>query len=85
MVGQEDGIVMAAKTITPAATWGKGGSKPGRNQTDYLKYTTAWCLRQLVKIALPYIAAIITSTRFTARKSCFLDRLLMLAEGGGDD
>jgi hypothetical protein len=58
---------------------------PGQDRTDYLKNTTAWCLRQAVKITLPYIACAITSTRFTARKSCFLDRLMVMAEGGGDD
>jgi hypothetical protein len=61
------------------------GSEPGQGKTDYLNDTTAWCFRQLVKIALPWIAAIITSTRFTARKSLFLDKLMVLAEGGGDD
>jgi hypothetical protein len=58
---------------------------PGQKMVDCLKNTTAWCLRQAVKIALPWIAAVITSTRFTARKSCFLDRLLVMAEGGSDD
>ncbi|MCF8077153.1 MAG: hypothetical protein K9K63_06090 [Desulfotignum sp.] len=76
---------MDAKKNTPAATWGKWGSEPGQGKTDYLKDTTAWCLRQLVKIALPWIAGVITSTRFTARKSCFLDRLIIMAEGGGND
>ncbi len=54
---------------------------PGQEVVDCLKNTTAWLSRQAVKIALPYIAAIITKTRFTARKSCFLDRLLVMAEG----
>jgi len=49
------------------------------------KDTTMWLFRQAVKITLPYIAAIITSTRYTARKSCFLDRLIVMAEGGSDD
>jgi hypothetical protein len=76
---------MDAKKGTPEAVRGKSGDQPGQGKTDYLKDTTAWCLRQLVKIALPYIAAIVTSTRFTARKSLFLDRLMVLAEGGGHD
>jgi hypothetical protein len=37
---------------------------------------------QVLKIALPYIAFIITSTRYTDRKSRFLDMLLVLSEGG---
>ena len=57
----------------------------GRELRECLKDTTAWCFRQLVKIALPWIAGVITSTRFTARKSCFLDQLLVMAEGGGYD
>jgi hypothetical protein len=77
---------MTAKRSTPAATWGKGGSEPGRESvTVNQNNITARYSRQLVKTALPYIAAIVTSTRFTARKSCFLDRLLVMAEGGGDD
>ena len=58
---------------------------PGREVVDCLKNTTKWCLRQLVKITLPYIATVVISTKFTARKSCFLDRLIVLAEGGLND
>lgn len=77
---------MTAKRITPAATWDKGGSEPGRESVSFNRNNTiAWLCRQLVKIALPWIAAVITSTRFTARKSLFLDRLLVLAEGGRHD
>jgi hypothetical protein len=56
----------------------------GQDKTDCFKDTTMWCNRQFLKFTLPYIAAIITSTRYTARKSCFLDRLIIMAEGGGD-
>ena len=76
---------MDAQKITPGAVRGKDDDRPGQDGTEYSKDTTAWCLRQLVKIALPYIAGVITSTRFTARKSCFLDRLIVMAEGGDDD
>jgi hypothetical protein len=76
---------MDAKKGTPEAVRGKSGDQPGRGKTDYLIDTTAWCFRQLVKFALPYIAAIITSTRYSDRKSLFLDRLMVLAEGGGHD
>jgi len=76
---------MDAQKITPGAVRGKDDDRPGQDGTEYSKDTTAWCRRQLVKVALPYIAAIVTSTRFTARKSCFLDRLIIMAEGGGHD
>jgi hypothetical protein len=72
---------MAATKKMPGGGWGAG---TGRGTMDCFKDTTAWCKRQLVKIALPWIAAIITSTRYTDRKSRFLDRLLVMAEGGGD-
>jgi hypothetical protein len=58
---------------------------PGHEKNQLTKSTTMWLFRQAVKITLPYIAAIITSTRYTARKSCFLDRLIVMAEGGSDD
>jgi hypothetical protein len=74
---------MTAKTTAPATV---GVGDQGQESVSFNRNdTTAWCLRQLVKVALPYIAAIITSTWFTARKSCFLDRLIIMAEGGGDD
>ena len=66
----------------PGGGWRAG---TGRDKMDCSKDITTVCMRQLVKIALPWIAAIITNTRFTARKSRFLDRLLVMAEGGGDD
>jgi hypothetical protein len=69
---------MTPKTATPAAMAGQ----PGQDRTEYLKNTTAWCLRQAVKIALPWIAAIVTHTKFTTRKSLFLDKLMVLSEGG---
>jgi hypothetical protein len=56
------------------------GQKNQLSQSTIKRY-----IRQLVSAALPYIAAIITSTRYTARKSCFLDRLIVMAEGGSDD
>jgi hypothetical protein len=76
---------MTAKKQTPGAVRGKDDDRPGQDGTDYLRDTTACHLRQLVKIALPYISAIVTSTRYTDRKSRFLDRLLVLAEGGRHD
>lgn len=76
---------MTAKKQTPGAVRGKDDDRPGQDGTENIKDITAWCFRQLVKVALPYIAAIVTSTRFTARKSLFLDRLIIMAEGGGDD
>jgi hypothetical protein len=75
---------MGQKATTRRAE-GKGGEPGQKSVTINQKNTTAWCSRQLVKIALSYIAAIITSTKFTARKSLFLDKLMVLAEGGGDD
>jgi hypothetical protein len=72
---------MTPKKATPAAMAGQ----PGQDGIGCLESTTAWCLRQAVKIALPYIATVVTSTRFTARKSCFLDQLLVMAEGGPDE
>jgi hypothetical protein len=75
---------MTQKTATRPTERGSG--EPGQESvTVNFKNTTARCLRQLVKVALPYIAAIITSTRFTARKSLFLDRLIIMAEGGRHD
>jgi hypothetical protein len=76
---------MDAKKGTPEAVRGKSGDQPGQGKTDYLKDTTAWCLRQFLKIALPWVAVIVISTRYTNRKSLFLDRLIIIAEGGGDD
>jgi hypothetical protein len=68
-----------------AAKENPGGWQAAPGQKRYLESNTVWCFRQLVKIALPYIAAIITSTRYSDRKSLFLDRLMVLAEGGGHD
>jgi hypothetical protein len=74
---------MTAKTTTPATV---GVDDRGQESVTFNQNsTTAWHLRQLVKIALPWIAAIVTSTRYTDRKSRFLDRLLVLAEGGRYD
>jgi hypothetical protein len=72
---------MTPKKATPAAMAGQ----PGQDGIGCLESTTAWCLRQAAKFALPWIAAIVTHTKFTARKSLFLDRLMVLAGGGGDD
>ncbi|WP_289019570.1 hypothetical protein [Desulfobacter postgatei] len=71
---------MTPKTDTRRA---EGNGAPGQESvTVNGNSTTAWCSRQLVKIAPPWIAAIITSTHFTARKSLFLDRLIIMAGGG---
>ena len=75
---------MAAKTAARRAE-GKGGEPGQKSVTVNQNNTTAWFLRQFLKIALPWIAAAITSTRFTDRKSRFLDRLIVLAERGDDD
>jgi hypothetical protein len=75
---------MTQETAT-RTTKGKSDGPGQESITVYKNNTTAWCRRQLVKVALPYIAAIVTSTRFTARKSCFLDRLIIMAEGGEHD
>lgn len=74
---------MTPKTATRATL---REDNPGQNPvTDNKNSTTLWLSRQVIKTTLPYIAAIITSTRFTARKSLLLDRLLTTAEGGSHD
>jgi hypothetical protein len=75
---------MAAKE-KPAAGDHAAHGQENRADNSYGKYTTAWLYRQAAKITLPYIAGAITSTKFTARKSLFLDRLTIMAEGGSDD
>ncbi len=71
----------AQKILRPAAV----AARPGRRKKIHTKSTTEWLCRQVIKTTLPWIAAILTSTRYTNRKSRFLDRLLVRMEGGGHD
>jgi hypothetical protein len=58
----------------------------GQDKMDYFKDTTAWCKRQLAKLTLPYIAAIVIPFCSPSGKpGRFLDRLNVMAEGGPDE
>lgn len=72
---------MAAKTAARRAE-GKGGEPGQKSVTFNQNITTARRFRQFVKIALPWIATVITSIGFNGRKSLFLDKLMVLVEGG---
>jgi hypothetical protein len=48
--------------------------------------TPTWCFRQLVKFALPWIAAAVTAFCSPSGKAGrSLDRLLIFVEGGADE
>jgi hypothetical protein len=47
--------------------------------------TMMWCLRQLISAVLPWIATVVTAFCSPSGKAGrFLDRLTVMAEGGGD-
>jgi hypothetical protein len=67
----------------PGGGW---GARTGRGTMDCFKDITALCKRQLVRISLPWIAAVVIPFCSPSGKAGrFLDRLNVLAEGGGDD
>jgi hypothetical protein len=72
---------MSRKTET-RPTVGSGG--PGQESVTVDKNNTiTWCIRQLVKFTLPWIAAAVTAFFSPSGKAGrFLDRLNVLAEGG---
>ena len=67
----------------PGGGWQAG---TGQDKMDCFENTTLWCMRQLVKFALPWIAAIIIPFCSPSGKpGRFIDRLSVLAEGGSHD
>ncbi len=75
---------MARKAMTPATVGVDDQGQEGVTTNQY--NTKAWCFRQLVKFALPWIAAAVTAFCSPSGKAGrSLDRLLIFVEGGADE